>query len=83
MSKVNSSGYTGVLKFTIINRLGKEYNYWRAFWSNDAGTTRTANYSISKLGDAQALCKAIERREVEIALLNLDGMSYTSRHGKP
>lgn len=82
MSQYNSSGYTGVLKFTVTNRQGKEYQYWRASWYDKSGKIRMANYSIAKYGYELAQSNAIKRRELEISLLNLEGMGYTDRHGK-
>jgi hypothetical protein len=81
VSKRNGTSTCGVRVERKVNKHGKEYFYWQAHWKTLEGNTCNKNFSIAKLGDADAYRMACEYREMQIRLLNESGAGYTERHG--
>jgi hypothetical protein len=69
LSVRNTSGVRGV---TLLS----SKKLWRAHWITLQGKSKAKHFSIAKLGDAGAFRQAVEHREKEIKLMNLEGAGY-------
>lgn len=74
----NESGLRGVCKH-VKNVNGKSYDYWNATWWS-GGKHHAKCFSIAKLGNEEALRKAIQHRLKMIEILNNQGAGYSDRH---
>lgn len=82
MQSNNTSGVNGVYRQEIVSSSGKIYHYWIAQWYDENGKFRYKYFSITKLGENQAKQTAIDYREGQLRLLELNfGIVYSERHG--
>jgi len=77
----NKSGITGVTQTYQINRFGKKYDYWSAYWVEN-GKLKHKAFSFIRYGEQEAKRLATEYRKARIEQLNAAGANYTGRHGK-
>lgn len=75
-NKLNSSGVNGVCMSYNNNVL-----IYVATWKELNGKPNTKSFSTNKYGSEEAFRLACEYRAAQIALLNINGANYTSRHG--
>lgn len=77
LSKANTSGFTGVTFERKVDKLrGTESLYYRAFWSDIDGKSKSKCFSVKKNGEELAEFLAQEYRQHQIDLLNLVGAGY-------
>lgn len=79
--KDNTSGVTGVNLLVNTNRSGSTTKYWCGCYFEN-GKYFSRRFSISKLGEDEALRLAIEFRLSKEKELNKVGVPFTERHGK-
>ena len=75
----NTSGENGIIYRTKKRGL---YHYWAAVYYDTNGVKREKAFNIEIYGSDIAKQLAVEWRNNKINELNLEGMNYTTRHGK-
>ena len=82
MHSRNKSGVTGVNRQKKERPSGKIDDYWVANWHDENGKNRDKTFNIEKLGEHRAKQAAIEYRNEQLSLLELNfGIIYSNRHG--
>lgn len=77
----NTSGVTGVCRYSRKNILYDRTYYWQAQWYDLDGKKMRKNFNINKLGNDEAFSQAKQYRENMINELRAQGLNYTERHG--
>lgn len=70
---------TGVIGVNLTKN--GSYLYYTAYWNNMNGEFERKHFSITKLGESEALRLACNHRQHMIDELNAVGAGYTARHG--
>lgn len=77
----NSTGTTGVCFDTIVSSSGRVHTNVRVYWYSENRTLCHKSFSTSKYGLIPAFALAVQHREKQINIRNIEGAGYTQRHG--
>lgn len=83
IAKNNKTGFTGFRWDHKPNRKGGYTKYASAHWVDLNGMLRRKNFGVATYGEELAEFLAIECRQHQIDLLNLQGAGYGEKHGQP